>query len=46
MGAELVEAVLAAGAPGVHLYTFNQAPASLALLERTGLRPGAGSVAG
>ncbi|MDO8122298.1 methylenetetrahydrofolate reductase [Isoptericola sp. b490] len=42
MGAELVDAVLAAGAPGVHLYTFNQAPASLALLDRTGLRPATG----
>lgn len=46
MGAELLEAVLAAGAPGVHLYTFNQAPASLALLDRTGLRPGAAPGAG
>ena len=34
MGAELVHAVLGAGAPGVHLYTFNQHAASLALLER------------
>jgi methylenetetrahydrofolate reductase (NADPH) len=34
IGAELVHAVLAAGAPGVHLYTFNQHAASLALLER------------
>lgn len=41
MGAELLDAVLAAGAPGVHLYTFNQAPASLALLDATGLRPAA-----
>lgn len=46
MGAELVEAVLAAGAPGVHLYTFNQAPASLALLDRAGLRPGVAPGAG
>jgi methylenetetrahydrofolate reductase (NADPH) len=40
MGAELVESVLASGAPGVHLYTFNQAPAALALLDRIGLRRG------
>jgi methylenetetrahydrofolate reductase (NADPH) len=33
MGAELVHAVLEAGAPGVHLYTFNQHAASLALLD-------------
>ncbi len=39
LGAELVAAVLEAGAPGLHLYTFNQARASLALLDRIGLRP-------
>lgn len=37
MGAELVQAVLEAGAPGVHLFTFNQADASVALLEHLGL---------
>lgn len=37
MGAELVRAVLEAGAPGVHLFTFNQADASVALLEHLGL---------
>ncbi len=31
-GVELVDAVLAAGAPGVHLYTFNTHPATLDLL--------------
>ncbi|HQY32816.1 methylenetetrahydrofolate reductase [Actinotalea sp.] len=34
MGAELAQQVLAAGAPGLHLYTFNQHAGSLALLER------------
>ena len=38
LGAELVTEVLEAGAPGLHLYTFNQARASIALLERVGLR--------
>ncbi|MCU1431143.1 MAG: hypothetical protein JWP95_248 [Actinotalea sp.] len=33
MGVDLVEQVLAAGAPGLHLYTFNQHAASLDLLE-------------
>jgi len=37
MGAELVQAVLEAGAPGVHLFTFNQADASVALLDHLGL---------
>lgn len=49
LGAELVDAVLAAGAPGVHLYTFNTHPASLDLLAALGLPvPGgaAPSVAG
>ncbi|MCV2395994.1 methylenetetrahydrofolate reductase [Actinotalea sp. M2MS4P-6] len=40
MGAELAEAVLEAGAPGLHLYTFNQSAASLALLDRLGLASG------
>ena len=39
MGAELVQAVLATGAPGVHLLTFNQSGAALALLDRLALRP-------
>jgi methylenetetrahydrofolate reductase (NADPH) len=39
MGAELVQAVLATGAPGVHLFTFNQSGAALALLDRLALRP-------
>ncbi len=38
LGAELVAEVLEAGAPGLHLYTFNQARASLSLLDRLGLR--------
>jgi len=37
MGAELAQQVIAAGAPGLHLYTFNQHRASLALLERAAL---------
>jgi len=37
LGAELVTEVLAAGAPGLHLYTFNQSRASVALLDRLGL---------
>lgn len=40
MGAELVHSVLEAGAPGVHLFTFNQAAASVALLEHVGLGAG------
>lgn len=32
LGVELVDAVFGAGAPGVHLYTFNTHPASLDLL--------------
>lgn len=32
LGVELVDAVFAAGAPGLHLYTFNTHPASLDLL--------------
>lgn len=38
LGAELAAAVLAAGAPGLHLYTFNQHRASLDLLHDVGLR--------
>jgi methylenetetrahydrofolate reductase (NADPH) len=38
LGVGLVRAVLDAGAPGVHLYTFNQHAASLALLGALGLR--------
>lgn len=41
-GAHLVEQILAAGAPGVHIYTFNQAHPTLEVLERAGLI-GAGS---
>ncbi|WP_372593805.1 methylenetetrahydrofolate reductase [Actinotalea sp.] len=41
LGAELVSEVLEAGAPGLHLYTFNQSRASIALLDRLGLRSGA-----
>ena len=37
LGAELATEVLASGAPGLHLYTFNQSRASLALLDRLGL---------
>lgn len=37
LGQELVAAVFAAGAPGVHLYTFNTHPASLDLLGALGL---------
>ena len=38
LGAELVAAVLEAGAPGVHVYTFNQHEAALDLLTAAGLR--------
>lgn len=38
MGVALVRRVLDAGAPGVHLYTFNQHAAVLDLLEGVGLR--------
>lgn len=44
MGAELVRAVLDAGAPGVHLYTFNQHTAVLDLLHGAGLRRPSGHV--
>lgn len=37
MGAELALAVLDAGAPGLHLYTFNQHRGVLALLERAAI---------
>lgn len=37
LGQSLVDAVFAAGAPGVHLYTFNTHPASLDLLGALGL---------
>ena len=37
LGVELLTAVLDAGAPGVHLYTFNQHAASLDLLAGAGL---------
>lgn len=37
LGVELLSAVLDAGAPGVHLYTFNQHAASLDLLAGAGL---------
>lgn len=37
LGTELLEQVLAAGAPGVHLYTFNQHRASLDLLAGANL---------
>ncbi len=40
MGVELVREVLASGAPGIHLYTFNEATHSMALLDRSGLRSG------
>lgn len=50
LGSELVEQVLAAGAPGVHLYTFNQHRGALDLLEgarlRTRARPDPTRVAG
>jgi methylenetetrahydrofolate reductase (NADPH) len=45
MGVELVRAVLDAGAPGVHLYTFNQHTAVLDLLDGLGIRPGDPSTA-
>lgn len=38
-GADLIGEVLAAGAPGVHMYTFNQAAVSLEILCRAGLLP-------
>ncbi|MBX9245449.1 methylenetetrahydrofolate reductase, partial [Actinotalea ferrariae] len=38
LGAELAAGVLAAGAPGLHLYTFNQHRAALDLLHDVGLR--------
>ena len=38
MGAELVGSVLEAGAPGVHVYTFNQHAPALDLLEAAALR--------
>ncbi|WP_199424529.1 methylenetetrahydrofolate reductase [Actinotalea solisilvae] len=38
LGAALAAGVLAAGAPGLHLYTFNQHQASLDLLDDVGLR--------
>ena len=40
LGADLVTQVLEAGAPGLHLYTFNQSRASVALLDRLGLTRG------
>lgn len=42
MGTELALAVLEAGAPGLHLYTFNQHRAVLDLLRAAGLRFGPG----
>ncbi|WP_163544223.1 methylenetetrahydrofolate reductase [Occultella kanbiaonis] len=36
---DLIDGVLAAGAPGLHLYTFNSAKAALDLLDRAGLAP-------
>lgn len=39
LGAALLRRVLDAGAPGVHVYTFNQAGPALALLAAAGLRP-------
>ncbi len=36
-GARLVKSILAAGAPGVHIYTFNQAHPTLEVLSRAGL---------
>jgi methylenetetrahydrofolate reductase (NADPH) len=38
MGADLVRAVLDAGAPGLHIYTFNQHAAPIDLLAGAGLR--------
>lgn len=40
-GVDLVQGVLDGGAPGVHLYTFNQHHAALDLLEGAGLDGGA-----
>ena len=45
LGAELAAAVLEAGAPGLHLYTFNQHAASLDLLDDVGLRTRVGPAA-
>ena len=39
LGADLVDEVLAAGAPGLHVYTFNQHRAALALLDAALLAP-------
>ena len=39
MGVELVRAVLDFGAPGVHVYTFNQHRGALDLVRAAGLRP-------
>ncbi len=36
-GAQLIREVLQAGAPGIHLYTFNQADVNLEILARAGL---------
>ncbi|MBZ2199420.1 methylenetetrahydrofolate reductase [Occultella gossypii] len=36
---DLIDGVLAAGAPGLHLYTFNSSKAALDLLDRAGLTP-------
>lgn len=36
-GGALIEEILAGGAPGVHIYTFNQAEPTVAVLEQSGL---------